>query len=109
MDEDKINNKSDFMDYCDEAHTQENMQEQLKLKNLLNAYKNIWNSKDGKIVLLDIIQNKCRFYGYVNCGENTHNTSYCDGMNSVARLIINQFDEVEAMENPFKQNLSKLI
>ena len=57
-----------------------------QIKGLREAYKQIFNSDDGKIVLSDL-EKRCHFWSTTNVKGDSHESAYMEGQRSVLLFI----------------------
>jgi hypothetical protein len=57
-----------------------------QIKGLREAYKQIFNSDDGKIVLSDL-EKRCHFWSTTNIKGDSHESAYMEGQRSVLLFI----------------------
>jgi len=57
-----------------------------QIKGLKEAYKQIFNSDDGKIVLSDL-EKRCHFWSTTNVKGDSHESAYMEGQRSVLLFI----------------------
>ena len=57
-----------------------------QIKKIQEAYKQIFNSDDGKVVLSDL-QKRCHFWSTTNVKGDSHESAYMEGQRSVLLFI----------------------
>lgn len=70
------------------------VEQQSEADALANAYREVFNTQSGKLVLFDFLS-RCSIYSSAYAGENTAGTNYALGQQSVGREVIGMLDSID--------------